>query len=302
MTARTRGGPVGMPLPLAHLGIVAIVVLAWGSNFSAMKIALSEVPPFLFVALRFAILVPLILVFRQRPASWGVLIGIGILINGGQFALLFSGLNTGVSAGLASLFIQAQAPLTILLAALVYGERVTALQIAGIAVAVAGLGLFALSDGGNLTGLGLALVLSAALSWACGNLILRRLAGVPMLPLFIWSSLIPPLPLLALSLTFETTTPWTALAAVSAQGWAAVLYVAIVSTVIGYSLWGWLLARHRAAEVTPFALFIPVVGVATAAVVLGERLSALEMAGAAVILTGIALAVLGPRWQGRGDG
>lgn len=281
-------------MPPRDLGLVLLVILAWGSNFSAMKLGLQELPPFLFVALRFAILVPFIFLV-PRPASWLAILGVGLFINTGQFAFLFSALEADVTAGLASLIIQSQAPLTILLAAIFYKETVAPIQIAGIALASVGLGLFGLAGGGNVTLVGLGLVLCGALSWALGNMILRRLPGVKMLPLFLWASLVPPLPMLGLSLWTETDDPWGAIAALTWGGWAAVLYVALISTVIGYSIWGALMSRHKAALVTPFALLIPVIGIATAAVVLGEAVSRGEALAAGVILAGLALAVLGPR-------
>ncbi len=281
-------------MPPRDLALVLLVILAWGSNFTAMKLALDQLPPLLFVGLRFAILVPLIVFFR-RPASWLAIFGVGALLNMGQFAFLFSAMRADASAGLASLLLQSQAPLTILLAALVYKERVSLIQAAGISLACLGVAGFALIGGGNITLWGLTLVMCGALSWACGNLILRRLPDVNMLALFIWASLIPPLPMLAMSYGLEGPSPFAAIAAMDASGWGAVLYVAIASTVVGYSIWGALLSRHPAAQVTPFALGIPVVGIIVAAIVLGERITAGEAFAGAIILSGIALAVLGPR-------
>jgi O-acetylserine/cysteine efflux transporter len=286
------------PMPPRDLALALVVVLAWGSNFSAMKIALDELPPLLFVAVRFAMLIPL-MIFLPRPASWGAIIAVGLLISTGQFAFLFSAMRADVTAGLASLLLQAQAPLTIILAALVYKERVTRVQAAGIGLAVCGLVMFALAGGGNVTVIGLGLILCGALCWACGNLVLRRLPGVQMVALFVWASLVPPLPMLGLSLAIEGPAPFATIAAVSARGWFAVIYVAVVSTILGYSIWGALLSRHPAATVTPFALLIPVVGLLTAAIVLGESITAWETASAGVILAGLALAVLGPRWRRR---
>ena len=282
-------------MPPRDIALVLVVILAWGSNFTAMKLALESVPPLLFVGLRFFILIPLI-VFFKRPASWLAILGVGALLNMGQFAFLFSAMRADASAGLASLLLQSQAPLTIMLAAIFYGERVSAPQIAGIALACLGILGFAVAGGGNITLWGLFLVLCGAMSWACGNLILRRLPGVPMLALFVWASLVPPLPMLAMSLAMEGPTPFATLWAMDAAGWAAVLYVAVASTVIGYSIWGALLSRHPAAQVTPFALGIPVVGILVAGVVLGEQVTVTEGISGAVILLGIALAVLGPRW------
>lgn len=271
-----------------------LVVLAWGSNFTAMKFGLEEVPPLLFVGLRFAILVPLIALF-PRPTGWPAILAVGLLINTGQFAFLFSAMEVDVSAGLASLIIQSQAPMTIALAALVFGERVRPMQAAGIALACAGLALFGIAGGGNVTTLGLLLVLTGALSWAFGNLVLRRLPGVNMTALFIWGSLVPPLPMLALSFALEGPAPFATIAAVSPGAWFAIVYVALASTVLGYSLWGTLLSRHPAAAITPFALLIPVVGISTAALVLGETVTRGEAVAALVVLAGLALAILGQR-------
>jgi O-acetylserine/cysteine efflux transporter len=285
-------------MPPRDLALAGLVILAWGSNFSAMKIALEEIPPLLFVGLRFAILIPLI-PFFPRPAGWPAILAIGALINMGQFGFLFSALEADVTAGLASLILQSQAPLTIVLAWLVYGERVTLIQGLGICLAVCGLAGFGLAAGGNITLLGLGLILCGSLCWACGNLVFRRLPGVDMLALFLWASLVPPLPMLAASLATETATPLADIGALSLAGWAAVIYVALVSTVLGYSIWGTLLSRHPAAQVTPFALLIPVVGVITAAIVLDERLAPTEALSGLVVLAGLFLAVLGPRYAAR---
>jgi O-acetylserine/cysteine efflux transporter len=208
-------------------------------------------------------------------------------------------MEADVTAGLASLILQSQAPLTILLAWLVYGERITLVQGLGVALAVCGLAGFGIASGGNITLAGLGLILCGALCWACGNLVFRRLPGVDMLALFLWASLVPPLPMLAASLATETATPIADILSLGPRGWMAVIYVAVVSTVLGYSIWGTLLSRHPAAQVTPFALLIPVVGLATAAVVLGERVTPGEALSGLTVLAGLALAVLGPRYAAR---
>jgi O-acetylserine/cysteine efflux transporter len=281
-------------MPPRDLALIALVILAWGSNFTAMKLALEEVPPFLFVALRFAILLPLLAVLKRPAIGWGKIIAVGALINMAQFAFLFAALRSDASAGLASLLIQIQVPLTILLSLIVFGERLRPLQAAGLGVALAGLGVFAASVGGAVTGLGLLLIVMGALSWALGNLVLKRVGRLDTLALFIWASLVPPIPMLALSVLVETPSPFATIAAISVQGWAAVIYVALASTVLGYSIWGALLARHPAASVTPFALLIPVVGMAVAAAVLGERLTPRDLVGGAIILIGIGLTQITP--------
>ncbi|MBF9036297.1 EamA family transporter [Rhodobacterales bacterium HKCCE2091] len=281
-------------IPARDLAMILVVVVAWGSNFTAMKIGLEELPPFLFVGLRFAVLVPLIAVIPRPAAPWRAILGVGLFINIGQFAFLFSAMRADVTAGLASLLLQTQAPITILLSALFFGEAVTRRQALGIGIALTGLFVVGFGSGGSVTPLGLLLVLTGASSWAVGNLVLKRLRGVPMLPVFVWASLVPPVPMLALSWAIEDTAPLASIAALSPAGWGDVLYVAFISTVLGFSFWGALLARHPAARITPFALLIPVVGMLVAWLMLGERLSGIEAAGAAIILAGLALAVLRP--------
>ena len=282
-------------MPPRDLILIGLVVLAWGSNFTAMKIALEEMPPFLFVGLRFAILLPLLALFRRPNVPWLKIIAVGALINMGQFAFLFAALEADVTAGLASLLIQTQVPLTILLSILVFGERIRALQVAGLLVAMLGLGVFAASADGNVTLKGLGLILMGALCWASGNLVLRRVGPVNMLALFIWACIVPPLPMLALSMAVEGPAPFATLAAMSLRGWLSVIYVALASTVLGYSLWGSLLSRHPAATVVPFALLIPVVGLSASAMILGERPGPVDWLGGAVILTGLAMIQIRPR-------
>jgi len=285
-------------MPARDILLVLVVVLAWGSNFTAMKIGLEELPPLLFVGLRFAILLPLLAFFR-KPAPWWTILGVGAFINTGQFAFLFTAMRADATAGLASLILQSQAPITIILAAIFFRERVRWVQAVGIALACMGLALFGIAGGGNVTLLGLGLILIGALSWACGNLVLRKSPGVNMTALFVWASLVPPLPMLGLSLAWEGSDPFGQIAALSLTGWLAVAYVAFISTVLGFSIWGNLLSRHPAASVTPFALLIPVVGLTVAALVLGETITGGEALAALVVLSGLVLAVLGPRFVAR---
>lgn len=284
-------------MPQRDLLLIALVVLAWGSNFTAMKLALEQLPPLLFVGLRFVILLPLLAVLPRPAIRWWKILAVGALINMGQFAFLFSALRADATAGLGSLLIQTQVPLTILLSLLVFGERLRPMQGAGLFVALAGLAVFAASAGGNVTLAGLGLILAGALCWALGNLVLRRAGPVNMLALFVWASLVPPLPMLALSLAVEGPAPFTAIAELDLQGWLSVVYVALASTVLGYSLWGTLLSRHPASAVTPFALLIPVVGITVSGLVLGERPGPMDWLGGGIILMGLALIQVDP---GRG--
>ncbi|WP_244826167.1 EamA family transporter [Caballeronia sp. TF1N1] len=280
--------------------IASVVILAWGVNFVVIKLGLHGVPPFLLGALRFALAaVPVFFVKRPRiPLRW--LFAYGLSISFGQFALLFYGMSVGMPAGLASLVLQAQAFFTLIFAAFMLGERIRAMNIAGLLIAAAGLALIGMQGGHAMTLTGFLFTLGAASMWALGNVVTKRMGKVDLLSLVVWASLIPPLPFLALSLIFEGPARIEAsLAAIPSISIFAIVYLSFIATIIGYSLWGKLLARYPAAQVAPFSLLVPVIGIASAAVFLGEALTPAEVAGAALVMAGLAVNVFGARLKQR---
>ena len=268
----------------------------WGSNFVVIKMALAHMPPLLFATLRFALAFVPAAFFLKRPAvPWASLIGYGVLI-GGQFAFLYIAMERSISPGLASLVVQTQVFFTIGLAMVATRERVAAHQWAALALAAAGLAVIIANRGGDVSPLGVGLVLAAALSWAGGNIVGRSNPGVNMLAFVVWSSLFAVPPLLALSLVFEG---WPAIAAgVRNAGpwtWAALLYQSFGNSLFGYGAWAWLLARHPAATVSPFALLVPVFGMATSALVMDEPLQSWKLFAALLVMSGLALNLAWPR-------
>jgi O-acetylserine/cysteine efflux transporter len=266
-------------------------------NFVVITVALSDFPPLFLATLRFAI-AALPALFLPRPAvGWGMMIGIGLTLFVGQFALLFPAMAIGMPPGLASIALQVQAFITIAIAAAVLRERPTPRQILGGAIAFAGLVLIATTVGSNgVTVLGLTLALASAFFWAIGNVLLRRLGQVDMLSMISWLSVVAPLPLLLLSLTIEG--PARIGAALGGASWltiGAVLYIGVISTTFGYAVWGHLLKLYPAATAAPFSLLVPVSGTLSAALILGEAFGVVRLAGMGLILAGLAVLVIGPR-------
>ncbi len=117
-----------------------------------------------------------------------------------------------------------------------------------------------------------------------------------MLGFMVWNSVFAVPPLLVLSLWFEGTAAITeALPRASLAAWAAMLWQALGNTLFGFGAWGWLLARHPAATITPMALLIPVFGMGSSALILGEPLQAWKLGAAALVMAGLAVNVLGAR-------
>ncbi len=280
------------------LDIVAAVVAAvvWGLSFIAIKYGVEAAPPFLLTALRFTFAAfPLVLFVKPPAASWRLVALYGLLIGVCQFGLLFVAVREGMPVGLASLVIQIQVYFTILLAALAFGERPTRAQLLGGGVALAGMGLIASARWGHADLWPFALTLAAALAWGAGNVVGKRIGRVDAIAFIAWSSLVAPLPMLALSFV---TAPQATLAALLHPSLKLALCVASLSyggTLFSYGLWARLLAKYTAAAVMPFALLVPVAGMASAALLFGERPSALEFVGAAVVMLGLAFNVMSGR-------
>jgi O-acetylserine/cysteine efflux transporter len=263
-------------------------------------VGLREIPPFALAALRFFLAaVPLVLFIKRPRMPWRFIVGYGFAIGVCQFALLFLGMKLGMPAGLSSVVIQLQIFFTIGLAIAFLGDRLRKEDLLGAAVATIGvvlLGVHKLMAGVTSTLIGFVLVIAAAFAWAVGNVVAKRAAkyDADMFSLVVWGSLVPPLPLAVLSFAFEGgADAWTAITSASVLAWGSVLLLAWGATLFGFASWAGLLHRYPTTLVSPFALLIPVSGLASGAIFLNEGLSPLQIAGVVLVLLGLAENVFG---------
>jgi O-acetylserine/cysteine efflux transporter len=295
-------------MSVSHVLQALLVVLIWGVNFVVIRWGLNEVPPFLLAAARFSLVVfPAIFFIKKPNVPWRWLIAYGLFNSFGQFAFLFWAMKVGMPAGLASVVHQAQVFFTLIFSVLILQQRTQVTQWLGLMIAVLGLALIAYGKnvgsaaGMQMTTVGLLLNLLGAASWAMGNVVVSamRRAGIQPEPfgLVIWSSLIPILPFLLISGLFERHVypDWQA---ISWHSIVSALYLAWAATLLGYGLWSRLLSQYEPNRVAPFTLLVPVVGLLTAWLVLGERLNQWQLWGSACLLIGLAVNVLGLRaWR-----
>ncbi len=278
--------------------LALLVAFIWGINFSFIKIGLEELPPILFSALRFAIIAIPAVFFIPFPktSAWHVL-GVGLFLGVLKFGLLFVAMKSDASAGLSSLVLQAQVFFTIGLSFLFFKELISKVQLLGISIAAIGFSFFFFNSGGNITTIGLGLILLAALFWAVANIIMKQIKQVNLLHFMVWVCLIPPIPLLALSFFMETNDPLAAVLSTTINTWGSLAFVSYISTLVAFAfafaIWGFLLKSYSAVSVTPFALLIPVVGIMTSSLILNERLNSTEVTGAILIMLGLVFCVAG---------
>jgi O-acetylserine/cysteine efflux transporter len=264
-----------------------------------IKVGIDGVPPLLLAALRFLFVLPAIFFVRRPATPWRLIAAYGVFLGVGEFGLLFSAMKIGAPAGLSSLILQAQAFFTALLATVFLRERFKFQTAIGMIIAASG--LLILAWRGNQPGawgghfaLAITMLIGAALMWAIANILAQRIGSVGGLSLMAWSSLASPVPLVALSLIFEGPTAiGAALRHVSWLSVAALFYLVLLSTIVGYGVWNVLIVKHGAGRVAPFSMLVPILGLTSGAIFLGEPFTAWHAVAAVLVLVGIAVHVFG---------
>ncbi|MFI9777278.1 EamA family transporter [Streptomyces sp. NPDC051956] len=293
----------------SHIALAVLVTAVWGVNFVVIEVGLDHFPPLLFSALRFLVAAVPAVFFVGRPKvawdgvspartklrAWGWVVGVGLALGVMKFGLLFVGMDQGMPAGLSSLVLQIQAVFTALFAFVALGERPGRIRLAGMVVALAGIGVAAVDEGASGPLLGFTLVVVAAVGWGVSNVLTRKAAPSAPFTFMVWTSAVPVLPLFALSLAFEG---WDrdsrALASLDWTGVGIIAFVAWVTTLFCFGAWSFLLRCYPASSVAPFTMLVPVFGMSSAALLLGESVSPLRWCAAALLVGGVALASLAP--------
>jgi O-acetylserine/cysteine efflux transporter len=284
------------------IGLGLIVVVIWGLNFIAIKLGLGNMPPLLLAAVRFTIVCVPAIFFLPRPqVDWRWLIALGLVLNVGQFAFLFLGMDLGMPPGLSSIVHQSQAFFTLLVAVVFIGEKFHWNNLLGLIIAACGMVIIAMQQGISMTAVGFWVTLIGSASWGAGNVIMRHATQeappFSMLALVVWASAVAVLPLFLLSLIIEGPNEWKA-------AWDNISWVPVVATIFqayfaslcSYVLWGKLLSRYTAATVAPFALLVPVIGMSSAALLLGESFTKWQLVGALFVMAGLVVHVFGGKW------
>ena len=299
-----------------HIALAVLVTFIWGVNFTFIAWALESFPPLMLTALRFFFTaVPLVLFLKPPKFNRTLFIyAIGTFVM--QYAFVFTAMHLGASAGLTALLLQVQIFITVLLAFVILGEAVSHMQIIGMVVGVLGLGVIALNLGGDMPLVGFICILIAAIGWSFGNIASKqastqqstsnistalpvnsnnkasnKTSALSALALVVWGGLIACVILTLSSLLFETEA-WqlATFKQASLKSWLSLGFIVYVSTLIGFGLWAHLLAQNTASKVMPFALLVPIFGMATSVLFTGEVVTWWKMLAMMLILSGLILA------------
>lgn len=285
--------------------LALLIVIVWGVNFIAIKLGVGEVPPLMLTCLRFVFTaLPAILFFARPKVSWWALAAFGTLLGTVKFGLVFSAIKFGMPAGLTSLVMQLQVFFTFGLAFLLLRERPTPLQYLGAGIAFAGIAVFALERAQGAALGPFLMIIAAAFAWGCANIVVKK-AGqrdikVDMLAFLVWSSLFSPLPLALLSIWLEGVPAIVAsLTPPSLVAIASLAFIVGPSTLFAFAMWNALLQKYPTSTVAPFALLVPVIGILSGVLILGEPFSMIALTGSAIVFFGLIVNVYGDRIFGK---
>ncbi|MDI6104509.1 EamA family transporter [Actinoplanes sp. NEAU-A12] len=278
-----------------HLLLAVAVAAIWGFNFVAIDAGLDHFPPLLFSALRFGLAAFPALLFVGRPqVPWRWIVTVALVLGVIKFSLLFIGMEAGMPAGLSSLVLQSQAVFTMLFAVLFLRERPRPVQLAGLAVAVAGVVVVATRMAAALPAF--LLVIGAAAAWGVSNVATRKASPPDTLRFMVWVSAFATGPLIVLTLLVDgPAADLAALRAIDTEAVLALLYIALVSTLAGFGAWGFLMQRYGAATVAPFSMLVPFFGIASASVVLDEPVHRVDVIGGILVIGGVLLGLVRSR-------
>jgi len=280
--------PVPIYMKLQHIALAIFGMAIWGFNFVAISVGLKELPPFLFTGIRFVVTVfPFILFVRKPAISWWQIFSIGMTLLTLQFAFMFKGMQMGIGGGVASTVVQCQAFFTLLMGAIILREMPAVRDVSGLLVAVVGIVLIGLTMSESSVD-GMLLIIISAFFWATGTVLLKRVGNVDMFALIVYASVFPPIPLFLLSYVTEGPELITAaLGEVTIASFVALAYIVLASTLTGYTIWGFLVKTYEAKQVAPFGLLVPIFGVFSGWLFMGEEFGPQRLLGAVLVFAGL---------------
>ncbi len=277
-------------VPLRDLLLGLFVIAIWALNIIVIKVGVEELPPLLITTIRFMLVAALLVPFYPvARAQLPFLLLLSVTFGSLHFALLFIGLEHA-EAGTGALLVQMGTPFATLLAVVFFKERLGPKRIVGLLLSFAGIAVIA--GGPTLPSpLPLTILLLSALGWAISQLLIKR--GPPIAPLALagWVALFA-VPQVALGSWLFESGQWQAIKQASWVGWGAIIYTAVMSSIVAYGIWYTLLRRHPINRVIPMTLLTPVFAVGLGALLMGDSLGIHKLIGGGLVVSGIALIVI----------
>lgn len=274
-----------------HLVLAILVTLVWGVNFPITKLGLRSIDPFVLTGIRFALAAIPLVFFIKRPAiKFSYVAAYGFIFGLGMWGVINYGIQVGVSPGIASLIIQLSVFFTMGWGALLFKEKLRGAQLVGALLALVGLAGIISTQQGEHAILGVLLIVLSAVAWSVGNVIIKKSGVKEIFSFMVWASLFPPIPLFFIAWLMQGAAPFEHLQ--SSLDFMAVLSIVFqVYLATHFAYWGWnsLLKLYPVSTVAPLSLLIPVFGIGSSMLIIGEHISTPNLISVAIIIIGLAV-------------
>lgn len=274
-----------------------LVMFIWGINFAVIKLGVNDVNPLVVTAMRFTLAaIPLVFFVKKPDVQWRYLISYGVVFGLGVWGMASWSITEGLSAGMASVLLQANVLFGIAIGAVVFKESLSLVKLCGVAIALLGLMTALYATDGSVTIAGVMLILTAALCWSLTSTIVKKSNTTQVFAFSLWGMLFAPVPLLALAVFLNG--PEVLVEAVEVWSWNAsfsVIFQAYPTTLFGYWVWNKLLVKYPLSTATPLTLLVPVFGLIGGYLVFEETMTSLQILASALILSGILVIVFAPK-------
>lgn len=278
----------GSIMPLIGVLAALATVILWGCNFVAVKVAVTDVPPYFVTSIRFALLAILLSPFlRVSRAHAKDIAGYALIMGVGHFSIMFYAIQF-LDISTTGIVLQLGTPFVVLLAWLMLKETFGIYRMAGMALAFTGIVILIGVPTAGVDVAALLVLVVAAFMWALGSIRAKQIADVSPFTLIAWMGLIVSPVALGLSYLFEADQV-ARLTEAAPRFWYGLAYMTLASSIAGYGLWYWLLNRYEVTAVAPYNLLVPLIAVASGVTIMGDELTLTKLIGGGMILGGVAL-------------
>jgi len=267
--------------------LALIVPITWGLGFTLAKIGMEQFPALLIMTIRFGI-AGLILVWFTKP-PWGHMREIFVVALIGstiQYGLTYNGLK-GIDASTAAILVQLEGPILAIMGAFLLKEKLGITRALGMGLAFIGV-LIIVGEprlDGHLNSV--ILLIAGSAVWAVAQIMISRLKDLSGITILAWVAIMATPQMFVASLLIEDG-QWLAITTASFIDWSIILYLALIMTVLGYSVWYHLLSSVDVSKVSPFLMLLPITSIIAGIVLLDEKLTSSMILGGLLIMSGVA--------------
>ncbi|NBB15849.1 EamA family transporter [Caulobacter sp. SLTY] len=287
------------PFTGAEWAAIFGIILVWGLNNAAAKLATEALPPLFMGGVRFLVALLFLLPFLKPPwPPWRQMLPLVLLAGPLHFGLVYVAFAMVHNLSPIVVALQLWIPMTALMAWLVLKETMPWPAVVGMLIAFVGVAWMSLDPHGAADLPGIAIGVLASGLWAWATVLMRKAPSIRPLKMQAITSLAAAPVLLAASFAFEPGVVDKAVAATPFV-WGLVLFAALASTVGATALLFWLVQRREAGRVTPWFLLTPLVSCTIGVGLMGDRVTPQLIAGGLATMVGVALVALTERRAAR---